>query len=174
MTSSLFPLTFFSLYKSLVFPWIVFLDAWQPGFFFFFSNGVITCFYSLLFRFSWWESPGHFPSGSLSLGPLNMKLHPHKFSHAYWFSSILKAPWQFSRVQGIFICPPSPHSRPLPGSPKLIWVLVYSADCVGSTGENTPVALRFSFASWCRKLSITGPQTSLEDCPIPHTAVQPQ
>lgn len=47
-------------------------------------------------------------------------------------------------------------------------------DHVRATGENTPVASRLSSASCCRKLSITGPQRSLEEYPVPHTAVQSQ
>lgn len=47
-------------------------------------------------------------------------------------------------------------------------------DHVRATGEHTPVASRLSSASCCRKLSITGPQRSLEEYPVPHTAGQSQ
>lgn len=104
-----------------------------------------------------------------------MKLHPPEFPHVC--SQV------FWRHCGSFLGCKVSSFIPYRNIVTLFQVLLnshlsYCLKCifshVGATGESIPVASRFSFASCCRKLSITGSQRSLEEYPIPRTAVQSQ
>lgn len=174
MTSSLFSPYFVLPLYCLLCPWIIFLYDCQSGFF---LNGIITCFYSLLF-----------------LHPVNEKvlaISPLEFSHlGHWLWSYIHVSFLmgvcsqvFWRHRGSFLGCKVSSFIPYPHTVTLFQVLLNSHlsyclkcifDHVRATGENTPVTSRLSSASCCRKLSITGPQRSLEEYPVPHTAVQSQ